>query len=92
MSSIQRNYRETAKDYAYRIIRDSIVNFEKKPGETISDMEISQQLGIIFYLNIFIANRFQFVYEFGFDFIFGNMRHDYLILTKIRKIHFVIIS
>ena len=46
MSSIQRNYRETAKDYAYRIIRDSIVNFEKKPGETISDMEISRQLGL----------------------------------------------
>ena len=46
MSSIERSYRETAKDYAYRIIRDSIVNFGKKPGETISDMEISQQLGI----------------------------------------------
>jgi DNA-binding GntR family transcriptional regulator len=46
MSSIERSYRETAKDYAYRIIRDSIVNFGKKPGETISDMEISRQLGL----------------------------------------------
>lgn len=37
---------ETAKEYAYRILRDNIASLELEPGSAISDVEISQMIGI----------------------------------------------
>ncbi|MDO4523508.1 MAG: GntR family transcriptional regulator [Eubacteriales bacterium] len=37
---------ETAKKYAYRVLKDNIVSLNLKPGEMINDMEIAAQLGI----------------------------------------------
>ena len=37
---------ETAKEYAYRIIKENIITLELEPGSTLNDMEISQMIGI----------------------------------------------
>ncbi|AWI04652.1 GntR family transcriptional regulator [Clostridium drakei] len=37
---------ENGKDYAYRVLKDNIMTLELKPGEYISESELSQQLNI----------------------------------------------
>lgn len=37
---------ETAKEYAYRILKENITTLELEPGSTLNDMEISQMIGI----------------------------------------------
>ncbi len=37
---------ETAKEYAYRILKENIITLELEPGSTLNDMEISQLIGI----------------------------------------------
>lgn len=46
MEIYERNSNESARDYAYNIIKENIVNLTLKPGETISDIKISELLGI----------------------------------------------
>lgn len=42
----QRRAGETARAYAYRIIRDNIISLELEPGASFNDMEVSGQIGI----------------------------------------------
>ncbi len=42
----ERKYAETARAYAYRIIRDNIISLELEPGSAFNDMEVSRQIGI----------------------------------------------
>ncbi len=37
---------ETAKEYAYRVLKENITTLELEPGSTLNDMEISQMIGI----------------------------------------------
>lgn len=37
---------ETAKEYAYRILKENIITLELEPGSTLNDVEISQMIGI----------------------------------------------
>lgn len=37
---------ETAREYAFRIIRNNIVSLELKPGSSISENELSKELGV----------------------------------------------
>ena len=37
---------ESARDYAYRTIRDNIISLGLKPGEMVSEQEIAKQMGI----------------------------------------------
>ena len=37
---------ETAKEYAYRILKENIITLEMEPGSTLNDMEVSQMIGI----------------------------------------------
>lgn len=37
---------ESARDYAYRIIKDNIVSLDLEPGEQISEQEIATRIGI----------------------------------------------
>ncbi|MBR6155902.1 MAG: GntR family transcriptional regulator [Lachnospiraceae bacterium] len=38
--------RETARDYALRVLKDSILSFELEPGTAVSENEIAAELGI----------------------------------------------
>lgn len=46
MEIYERDSNESARDYAYNVIKENIVNLTLKPGETISDIKISELLGI----------------------------------------------
>ena len=37
---------ENNKDYAYRIIKDSIMSLELKPGQSISEVELAEALSL----------------------------------------------
>ena len=37
---------ESARDYAYRTIRDNIISLDLEPGEMVSEQEIAKQMGI----------------------------------------------
>ena len=37
---------ETAREYAYRTIRDNIISLDLEPGSPFNDMEMSQHIGI----------------------------------------------
>ena len=37
---------ETAKEYAYLVLKENITTLELEPGSTLNDMEISQMIGI----------------------------------------------
>lgn len=41
-----RNSNETARDYAFRILKDNIVSLELEPGTAISENELAMELGI----------------------------------------------
>ncbi|MBP2032652.1 DNA-binding GntR family transcriptional regulator [Clostridium algifaecis] len=38
--------RENGKEYAYRVLKDNIMSLELKPGQSISETELAQELGI----------------------------------------------
>lgn len=46
MQVTERFKSETAREYAYRMLRDNIISFELKPGSTASVYELSEQLGV----------------------------------------------
>ncbi|MFT4007134.1 MAG: GntR family transcriptional regulator, partial [Lacrimispora sp.] len=46
MKNDARQTGETAKEYAYRILKENIITLEPEPGSTLNDMEISQMIGI----------------------------------------------
>ncbi|WP_312433562.1 GntR family transcriptional regulator [Lacrimispora sp.] len=46
MKNDARHTGETAKEYAYRILKENIITLELEPGSTLNDMEISQMIGI----------------------------------------------
>ena len=46
MRTEERRYGETARAYAYRLIRDNIVSLDLEPGAPFNDMEVSRQIGI----------------------------------------------
>ena len=37
---------ETAREFAYRTIRDNIISLDLEPGAPFTDIEVSQQIGI----------------------------------------------
>lgn len=37
---------ETAKEYAYRILKENIISLELEPGSILNDLEVSQMIGI----------------------------------------------
>lgn len=46
MRIFDRGLDESARDYAYRTIRDNIVSLDLEPGEMVSEQEIAGQMGI----------------------------------------------
>ena len=46
MNILKRESNETARDYAYRTIRENIISLDLAPGIMLSENEISQELGI----------------------------------------------
>ncbi|MDS0526438.1 GntR family transcriptional regulator [Clostridium sp. SHJSY1] len=38
--------KESGKDYAYRVLKENIMSLELKPGELLSEIELSEKLGI----------------------------------------------
>lgn len=46
MSSIDRRLKESARDYAFRIIRESIISLDLAPGSMVSENELSVKLGL----------------------------------------------
>lgn len=46
MQITERYKSETAREYAYRMLRANIISFELKPGSTASVYELSEQLGV----------------------------------------------
>lgn len=46
MQKAERIRGETAREYAYRVLRDNIISFELQPGSSTSVYELSEQLGI----------------------------------------------
>lgn len=46
MVNLERLAGETARDYAFRVIKDNIVSLELKPGTLVSENEIAMELGI----------------------------------------------
>ncbi|MBD7910768.1 MULTISPECIES: GntR family transcriptional regulator [Clostridium] len=38
--------KESGKDYAYRVLRENIMSLELNPGELLSEIELSEKLGI----------------------------------------------
>ena len=37
---------ETAREYAYRMIREQVISLELKPGEAFNDMEFAAKIGV----------------------------------------------
>lgn len=46
MNILKRETYETARDYAYRAIRENIISLDLEPGSMLSENEIAQELGI----------------------------------------------
>lgn len=46
MHTSERLPRETARDFAFRVLRDNIVSLELRPGTLISENEIAMELGV----------------------------------------------
>ena len=46
MRLLKRLPRETARDYAFRIIKDNIIRLELEPGSLISENELAAELGL----------------------------------------------
>ncbi|MBR1909125.1 MAG: GntR family transcriptional regulator [Lachnospiraceae bacterium] len=46
MNFTNRLQQETARDYAFRVLRDNIVSLELKPGTLISENEMAMELGL----------------------------------------------
>lgn len=46
MVNLERLAGETARDYAFRVIKDNIVSLELRPGTLVSENEIAMELGI----------------------------------------------
>ena len=46
MRLLKRYPRETARDYAYRVIKDNIIRLELAPGSAISENELASELGL----------------------------------------------
>lgn len=42
----ERYEKETAKEYAYRVLKDNIMFLELKPGEALSEMELAEKLNL----------------------------------------------
>lgn len=42
----ERNKNETAKEYAYRVLKENIMSLELKPGELLSELELSEKLNL----------------------------------------------
>ncbi|MCH1960595.1 GntR family transcriptional regulator [Romboutsia hominis] len=42
----EKKYKETGKEYAYRILKDNIMSLELKPGELLSESDLSEKLNI----------------------------------------------
>ena len=46
MILFKRHERESAKEYAYRVLKDNIMSLELKPGEVLSEMELAEKLNL----------------------------------------------
>lgn len=46
MKNLERLQGETARDYAFRVLKDNIVSLELKPGTLVSENEIASELGL----------------------------------------------
>ena len=44
MILFKRHEKESAKEYAYRVLKDNIMSLELKPGEVLSEMELAEKL------------------------------------------------
>ncbi|MDO4535704.1 MAG: GntR family transcriptional regulator [Clostridium perfringens] len=42
----EKRSKETAKEYAYRVLKDNIMSLELKPGELLSETELSKKLNL----------------------------------------------
>ena len=42
----EKNHKETGKDYAYRVLKGNIMSLELKPGELLSESDLSEKLNI----------------------------------------------
>ena len=42
----EKKHKETGKDYAYRVLKDNIMSLELKPGELLSESDLSDKLSI----------------------------------------------
>lgn len=42
----EKKEKESGKDYAYRVLKENIMTLELKPGELLSEVELSEKLGI----------------------------------------------
>ena len=42
----EKKYKETGKDYAYRVLKDNIMSIQLKPGDLLSESDLSQKLNI----------------------------------------------
>lgn len=43
---VESKHRESSRDYAYRLIREMIINMELVPGSKVSETELAEKLGI----------------------------------------------
>ena len=46
MILLEKNNKETGKEYAYRVLKENIMMLELKPGEIISELDLSNKLNI----------------------------------------------
>ena len=46
MRLYEKKYKETGKDYAYRVLKDNIMSIQLKPGDLLSESDLSQKLNI----------------------------------------------
>ena len=42
----EKKHKETGKEYAYRVLKDNIMSLELKPGELLSESDLSEKLNI----------------------------------------------
>lgn len=42
----EKKHKETGKEYAYRVLKDNIMSLELKPGELLSESDLSEKLSI----------------------------------------------
>ena len=42
----EKKHKETGKDYAYRVLKDNIMSIQLKPGDLLSESDLSQKLNI----------------------------------------------